>query len=387
MPSPTDPLTTALPRVLRHLAPPVTPWPAGLVGDGGTGGLLVDATLLPATAFGPPEVHLARPLEVYRTGAGHVVLMPLLDRPLPPAEVADLGAAVTLAVSVLRGVVAAEAHPTGPGAWWLTPEGRPVFVPVAEGGSIRATAAALLRACAAGTAQAELDQLAEELDDPDPLPLDGWEERLFALGTPGVLRLDRPGPEPSRRERRQRVQRVRSRRGATWAERLSDAGVQLWRRVRGRAPGGRRLVLVVAGAAALLVVVVGLNWPEAGADAPEPVASAIDAPALQSQQASDAPPAMTGADDPAAVAAALLERLRGCGQDAACRATVLEDPARELPHGPALDDPAATTTLVDDLGGIAVVRVDGGGAGQIVLIVARDDTWLVRDVYDAADQP
>ena len=39
-------------------------------------------------------------------------------------------------------------------------------------------------------------------------------------------------------------------------------------------------------------------------------------------------------------------------------------------------------------GGVAVVRADAAGfASQAVVLVETDERWLVRDVYDLADQP
>ncbi len=57
-----------------------------------------------------------------------------------------------------------------------------------------------------------------------------------------------------------------------------------------------------------------------------------------------------------------------------------------------------TTQLVDEYGDIAVIRATGSGdnssagspghQGEWILVLARtDEKWLVRDVYDVADQP
>ncbi|MFV4914984.1 hypothetical protein PFZ49_16025, partial [Microbacterium lacticum] len=62
-------------------------------------------------------------------------------------------------------------------------------------------------------------------------------------------------------------------------------------------------------------------------------------------------------------------------------------------------------TLVDEYGGVAVFRLEpaaagtepptepteaeatGSGAAQILVLVSVDGKWLIRDVYDVADQP
>jgi hypothetical protein len=49
-----------------------------------------------------------------------------------------------------------------------------------------------------------------------------------------------------------------------------------------------------------------------------------------------------------------------------------------------------TVTLLDDFGDIAVLRVDASDASipsQMVVILRRDEKWLLRDVSDVAQQP
>ncbi len=369
--------------MLRRVEPPAAPWPAALVGAGDGRGFLVDAADLSPGAFGASAEHVLRPVEVFRTADGHVVRMPLVERRLEPAPTGGPGAAVTLAVSIVRAVGAAE--PDLLGEWWCDPDGRPVFVPVAGGTALRTGAAALLRAADIGAAQEVLDELAAELEEAEPLPLDGWEDRLFTLGAPAALQRTEPETRASRRRGRSPRGRSRSR-GAGPGAAVSDAGVAVWRSVR-RLRGDRRLTAGTAAAAALLVVVVGLAWP---VDQDPAATAETVATSTEPVEPADPPPvaAVADAGDPVSRAVALLGQARGCAGDAACLAEVMEDPAKSLPAGPARDDPAASASLVDHLGGIAVVRVQGSdGAAQIVLIVARDGEWLVRDVYDAADQP
>jgi hypothetical protein len=416
-----------MPRVLRHVVPPVVPWPAGVVRIGSSNALLVDAALLPVGTFGPPAEHVARPMEVYRTPEGHALLMPALAGPVPPGPTSGVGGAVTLAVSMLRGI--AECIPQTPteGEWWLTPEGRPVFVPVAGGEPIRVAAATLLRHLDAGDPQPVFDALADELEGSDPPLLSAWEERLFALGRATAVTIRPKQVVASRRDQRRdhrrdspgarRMSRSRSASARGIREVVSDAGVRAWRAVRGVRPGRRRLLLASAAAAAAIVLAVGLTWPEPGATEEAAGSAAatetdetdtdVTQPAESETEGASSSGGVTSADavpgdapapqadasgarvegDLAAVTVDLLSRLRDCA-DAACRAAVMEDPAKELPPGAATSASGAEATLVDDLGGIAVVRMDDGASpGQIVLIVSRDGKWLVRDVYDVADQP
>ncbi|MBT8797175.1 hypothetical protein J0P97_03685 [Microbacterium flavum] len=49
---------------------------------------------------------------------------------------------------------------------------------------------------------------------------------------------------------------------------------------------------------------------------------------------------------------------------------------------------AATATLLDEYGGVAVLRIEESGRPpQILVLVTSDGKWLIRDVYDVADQP
>ena len=44
-------------------------------------------------------------------------------------------------------------------------------------------------------------------------------------------------------------------------------------------------------------------------------------------------------------------------------------------------------TLLDEFGGAAVLRAEAaGGTPQLVVIVRADGRWLLRDVYDVAQQ-
>ena len=83
------------------------------------------------------------------------------------------------------------------------------------------------------------------------------------------------------------------------------------------------------------------------------------------------------------------------GADVAC-AALREDPAAAPPAGLVATAPDAQITLVDEYGGVAVFRVEpaegtgnraDGPAAQILVLDSVDGKWLIRDVYDVADQP
>ena len=66
----------------------------------------------------------------------------------------------------------------------------------------------------------------------------------------------------------------------------------------------------------------------------------------------------------------------------------MEDPGRAFGAGVIdLDAAHRTITLLDDFGGVAVLRVDGQQApttAQLVVIVESDGRWRMRDVHDVA---
>lgn len=391
MPDSSDLLAEGVPAVLRRVAPPAAPWPAGIVRTAAGSGLLVDLAELSDCAFGPPAEHVARPSEIFRTREGHLALLPALSRPLVAGALSP-GAAVTLAVSVLRGIREAGAGATG--RWWLTDGGAPVLVPVRGGDDAASAGAALVRALAAPGMPPVFAELSADLDglvDLDDEAVAQWEERLFGAAVPAPVGAPALDASPLRRRSGERsahgtVALLRAFDGGIAAA-VSDAAASLGRTLRGLR-GRRAPVAIAAAAVAAGVLVVGLGWP--AADAP-PAGTADAATGAPAQRADDparpASAAPAAGEELGAVAAELAARLRSCG-DPGCRAGILEDPRTALPEGGAMSIAEARLTIVDDLGGIAVVRADAAGhRSQIVVMVARDDTWLVRDVYDVTDQP
>lgn len=422
--------------MIRRLTPPDAPWPGSLVRtDDDSNRQIVDAGLL-ADWDGwdaAPAGHVLGPLDVLRRIDGHDVLLPLCTErvdTLLTRRGAGLalraGEIVTLAVSVLRGMaeVAERNRAPATGSWWLTDEGRPVFVDDADGAAGTAITDDLLVRLAADAPPRLAGALREAIDlvrEPRALSvqLDKVEQLLFDVAVPEPL-----GTAPLPSLRRQHVapeaaaDATPDEAHRSWwaalltsvdadlADAFSRATTRLWRRMRRPARRSRRRPWALAACLGAGVIAVGLMWP-----APDPPAVA-DGPSASVSPEDSAVPAATppvesitpagpgGSDDAAGAASAdlavattaLLDRRREClaAADDVCLAEVVEDPARTFPPG--VVDAAAgerTVTLLDEFGGVAVLRVEattGEGSAQLVVIVDSAGTWLLRDVHDVAQQ-
>lgn len=423
---PTDTRRPALPagvRVIRRVSPPEAPWAGSLVRtEEGVSGQVVDAADLrdwPGWDASPIG-HVLGPLDMVRRADGHDVLLPLCTEPvetwierrgaaLPLGD----GEAVTLAVSLLRGAAElARRESTATGCWWLTDEGRPVFVddPTdvdAAGATVdilehlRGHAgpgmiAAVDRATAAvrdpRVLSHELEDLEQALFDqaaPEPLataPLAS--SRRLARAAEAALANDAAAPRPW-------WSTVLASVDADLSDAFSQATTGLWRRLRQRRPRSRRRMWAIAGSLGVGVVAVGLLWPAPGGPAAADSQPSVSPPATATASAQPVPSTSASAASPpdlAGIASGLLDERLACGTgpDDACLAEVVEDPAREIPSG-AVDAAARdrVVTLLDDFGGMAVLRVEAPAAGsaQLVVIVDSAGRWLIRDVHDAMAQP
>jgi hypothetical protein len=147
----------------------------------------------------------------------------------------------------------------------------------------------------------------------------------------------------------------------------------------------------MAATAAAAVLVVGVLWPTG--DGPPALAEEHQAPSASVPETPQTP-AASGSPAPSApadlvdVTAQLLNARTACQEQPACLATVMEDPGRAFGAGVIdLDAAHRTITLLDDFGGVAVLRVDGQQApttAQLVVIVESDGRWRMRDVHDVA---
>ncbi|WP_194419655.1 hypothetical protein [Microbacterium abyssi] len=378
--------------------------------------------------------HVCGVIDVYRRTDGHDALLPWCTQRVEaflgrrraadaPLAAGELG---TLVASLLRGVreLGADAVQAD-GDWWLTGDGRPLFVH-GEGGSARARTAALVERIIEHTDDRGTIRVLEEMatalrerrhhDDEDAR----WEGQLFALAAPRALRLDVFAPERAadlapRRSLRtddmsgRRAQRVRStttRRAMArpalldavraavrpgWEFAVAARSRLARRRQHDRSAGderrraksaprrSRRRPLILAGSLAAVVLAVGFMWPD-GEDAgsaqaaqkgrqpfivDEPVESSgtEGEPSAAPEAASSAPPQ---AGDPLLLVPTLLDAIAGCAQAAAeACPEALADGLLTPAEGLAMrGSKASAATLVDDYGDVAVVRLSPNDAAD-----------------------
>lgn len=235
----------------------------------------------------------------------------------------------------------------------------------------------------------------------EPSALQRARARLFAAGAPLLAGV------------RSRLQRYRA------VAVLARGAAQ----PRARAPRGR--MLIVGGAAAALVLVGGLMWPTTEEDsaATEQAGEAIlgaasptaaDSPAEAQNghpESTDPDPAPSPSPTPVADAdadagqapdavvdgsaeqraAVLLALLRDCARagDVECTAAVVDGAAAAVQERLAGADAKRTIAAVEDYGDVSVLRLGESGerGEQMLVLVRQKDRWLVRDVYDVANQP
>lgn len=402
------------------------PWAGLLVKlTSGESRVLVDAGEFDAEWAGwgaSPDGHLLAPMDVVRRVDGHDLLLPLcvervdafLDRRAAGRMPLSQGETVTLGVSLLRGIAQGESIIQGTGEWWLTDAGRPVLAVGASDRVAATTTSELLRRLGAGSPCAEaLAAAAGAISGPrmSVRDLGDAEDALFALAAAEPLATAPVGPRATRdlvpADRRDAVlpeaapsqswTEILGRHvDADLADAVSHVTTGLWRRLRSPRRTGGRPWLLATGAAGV-VLAAGMLWPtEAGGPATAdpglaggwgPTATETPTPGPSVSATHDAGAAPV---DLVAITDALLTARTSCGADRSCLAGLVDDPATEFAAG-AIDLPTRDrqTTLLDDFGGVAVLRVDavsGTPAAQLVVLMLQDGRWLLRDVH-TAEQP
>ncbi|MDR6691942.1 hypothetical protein J2X55_002872 [Microbacterium sp. 1154] len=326
---------------------------------------------------------LAEPFDVYlRRRARSSV-------PLTPGE------AVTAAVGLLRGCREAAAAREGT-RWWLTATGCPVAVEDPGGlDAVAATAEGLahLAEIAADPPTRDLiDRARASVLTRPPRDWDALERRFFSHAAPLPLVLGPLIPSveaaPPVLEREGAVGRVLELVDADLAEAARSAlgGV----RERWRSSRALRLAIVAGGFAAIAVIGFSLLPTE---QTPDPVASAhtmVDpAPSTTTPWLSEPPPVDERrplSDDVQEIARSLFGEIAACRGERACVSTFEENSA--FPRETLLADAAAgRIEVVDDFGGVTVVRVDTAGSTQYVTLVRQNERWLVRAARTVTDQP
>lgn len=178
---------------------------------------------------------------------------------------------------------------------------------------------------------------------------------------------------------------------------------------RGVAAAGQkrpRAPLLVGAFAAAAVLVGGIMWP-ASATEPASRAPASDtavsdpqvvgetaeevpgAPAEREGSAGGAPSNPARGTEPTAAVSALRAVAQDCvgRADAACPGAVAEGHFVDV--GLLARQDADSVTLVDDYGDVAVVELAATAHAHALLVVVtrRNDLWLLRDLYEVAEQP
>lgn len=377
------------------------------------------------------DAHVLGPLDVVRRSDGHAVLLPLctgrvvdqLGKRRAAGMMLSDGETVTVVVSLARGLTEAGSLDAQDGEWWLTDAGRPILATDAASTTIDAATRDVVTALVAATRSPATWSWLKAWPQ-SPRDLVRGEERAFAIAAPQPLSdapsaglaagsfdalIARPlwsgGHPEGEVPPASLLERLGRHVDADAADLFSRATTSAWRTLRRPAAAPRRRVWAFAAVAVVGLVSVGLLWP--AEDAPttaQPAASAsasVEGTAVAAENPpTDATPATApvveepAADPPpdlASIAAELLAARSACGDDQDCLGGVVTRGATAFPSG-VIDAPPAerTVTLVDDYGGVAVVRVDpvepGGPIAQLVVIQLENGTWLLRDVY-VAQQP
>lgn len=404
--------------------------------EAGEAGALVDVAMLPRDWAGwdaDAEGHLLSPQDVIRRGATHDVLLPVCAQRLSDlvaqrgsrGTALRAGEAVTAAVSVLRGLSEARRLREGAmGEWWVTDTGRPVLV--TEVGDQRADEASVV--ILRDVARAFTPRLAEDViaaagrERLAARDLHAIEDDLFRFAAAEPLGSGasssahthdlpharhgratdwQPDSEDSdRAERRLPWHDLIARHvDADVADLVSRTTTAVWRRATTPRPRTRGKAWMWAAGAGAVVLAGGLALPSGAA---QPAPSLNDSVVLPAPDTTATPlptsstDATDGAEaaevaDPTAIASALLDARASCDSDPLCLAEVMTDPAAQIEPGVVdLDPSQRNVTLVDEFGGVSVVRVDAVDAqlpAQLVVIQQHNERWLLRDVYSVAQQP
>lgn len=400
--------------------------------------MLVDASSFDANwpGWSAEHGHLLVPLDVARRAGGHDLVFPVcaerasdfLRRREHAGVPLSAGEAVTLGVSVLRGMGELLRAPDSHGEWWLSDDGRPVLAVGSGTKSALADSRELLAqlACASSDARWATAQEALASEVLRPRRLEEAEDELFAMAEAAPLATSSISPRSSsfreplgarvaaERQRthdrvdsddtpRPLLQRLARHADADLADAFGRATTAVWRRVTQRSGERRaRAPWLVAAVIAVLVIAGGIMWPGDDDESATAKGTPTDPTTLASTASGGDPDKVTESEeagdaepiDLARQADALLTEYSRCDAEPACLEPLLARNDLEVPAD-AASQPAGqrSVTLLDDFGDIAVLRVEAsdddgpGGSVQMVVMERQNDQWLLRDVYDAAQQP
>lgn len=309
------------------------------------------------------------------------------------------GEVVTAAVGLLRGCRRATDR-SGGSAWWLTAEGRPVVVAEPSAPDVvTATADSLGRLAALTpdpTTRDLVDRARAAVSTRPPREWDAVERRLFSHADPKPLVL---GPlTPVVVDQSPTVPSAPARNPfALLDDELGDAMRRSLIDLRERWGSSSPFRATVVGMGVAAAVLVGAAVFLPGTADPVPVASAtpgVSRTALPTATVVPRPSAASPwpvddrvplSDDMVVVARRLFAEIALCPDDA-CRSTF--DEPSTFGREPLLPDAEhAEITLLEDFGGVTVVRIADASTTQYVTLVRQNDRWLVRAVETVADQP
>lgn len=496
-------------RVIRVLDPSEGPFAGALVTDGDRVAVCRDAEGLTGWEgwrFAGSE-HVAGPTDLVRRTDGHDVLLPwctervtgFIARRESAGERLSAGECSTLLVSLLRALseLGSEARDAElRGVWWLTDDGRPVFV-IGDGERARDGVTRLIAQLAETNEDRLLGRLftavevgvAKSIEQQPRVPqllLEKWEGELLEIAAPRALRRDLPAPErgptairvreipdasrpPTRRAMAgdtatrgasgrfsRPIGAVRGLlasasgraiarfggRGGTRSKGIQAAARRSERDVS-RPRASRKRAVLVATAAAAVVLTVGVLWPSGDGSGDGSGAEGSDSRSSASRESGNAgsrgaavsgqspgkgptvqdsagqsggttgPVEGTGEVEgagpvegqaptegqapvegtaPVDAAPVLWRRIEECRDDGdtECPGAVAPGSAAVVQALAAHAGATPQFTLLDEYGDIAVLRLDTDAAavaGKVLVLVRLNEKWLVRDVYDVADQP
>ncbi|WP_295789151.1 hypothetical protein [uncultured Microbacterium sp.] len=337
--------------------------------------------------------------------AAAVLVEPLdsyLYRRARSARALTPGEAVTAAIGLLRGCRRATGR-FDAARWWLRADGCPIAVEEASGPDpVAATADSLARAAEVAGDPPTRDILARARESVLTRPPREWEtveRRLLAHAEPVPLVLAPLSPveapnDPVAAERRDDASSpVLALVDADLADGVRAAGHELLE--RWRSSRALRLGTVIAGIVALIVAGAALlpdsDAPAAPAATTKAVGPSDPAPVVAPARGETPSPAPADdrvplSDDVVAAARQVFAEITACGEHPSCVGAYEEESS--FPREPLLTDAAhGDIELLDDFGGVVVVRVGTDTATQYVTLVRQNDRWLVRAVRTVADQP
>ena len=408
----------------------------------------------PGWAYSDAE-HVCGVLDVRRRPDGQDALLPWctcrVEAFLGRRQTADAplhaGELGTLVVSVVRGVrELGEQDSEITGDWWLTGDGRPLFVH-GEGGAARARTASLVERSAQHTSDRATIRILHDVVAALRRPRhhieeeQRWEQELFAIAAPRALRLDVFAPERVGAVSAQRMTthvpaaaEGRATRRQMRADTRTDRFHRLTALTRDRAEGliarlprrkdsatkaataeqrgkpSRRRSILFAGSLGATVLIIGLMWPSNGTEDDAEASSGFSrvAESVHEETAQEAATSSEAAEGDGAeattqeaaqedveVMAALpsvLGALQKCVDDgdATCSGAVTEGAGIPSEGLVIIGPDASSAVLVEDYGDVAVVRLTpaaSAGVEQMLVLERQNELWLLRDVYDVAKQP